>query len=99
MHLEKDLLEHLKRKRGLTRELHFSLEEACQSNEKGTAPQLGESDGGGSCSVLGVKGPLSLRALAVSAASPQSVSRQLVGLASFTAPLQLCKCPPKSQGF
>ena len=99
MHLEKGLLEHLKRKRGLTRELHFSLEEACQSNEKGTAPQLGESDGGGSCSVLGVKGPLSLRALAVSAASPLSVSGQLVGLASFTAPLQLCKCAPQSQGF
>lgn len=43
MHLEKGLLEHLKRKRGLTGELHFSLEEACQPNETGAAPHLGES--------------------------------------------------------
>ena len=95
MHLEKGLLEHLKRMRGLTRGSTSHLKKAAG----GTAPHLGESGGGGSCSILGVEGPLSLRALAVSAASPQPVSEQVVGLASFTAPLQLCKCAPQGQGF
>ena len=35
-------------------EIHFSHEEGCQSNERGTGPNLEESDGGEACSVLGV---------------------------------------------